>query len=135
MTTPNEYEHLGEPEPSLIHGLLHDVNPELRTAKLDAYFNRRVPLRFDVSLKNEMVRLETTFVKIRGSGWISDADEWIVIDVEEITIPRMRTVEEIRNDPNPKLFDPVTIPRASEPFDMEDFLKVIYEGRGRTWKG
>ena len=138
LTTPNkttEYQHLGEPEPALIQGQLKDVNPDLGTAELHAYVKSRVPLCFDASMKDKMLRLETKFVKVRGHGWISDEDEWIVINVEEITIPRTRTIEEIRNDPNPKIFDPNTIPRASEPFDVDDFLRVIYEGRGRTWKG
>ena len=27
--------------------------------------------------------------------------------------------------PSPKLFDPDTIPRASEPFDVDEFIRVI----------
>jgi hypothetical protein len=128
---PNKYGHRDGPEPALIYGRLHDVNPEMGTAILHAYLNSRVPLSFEAPLKNEMLRLETKFVKVRGHGWINDEDEWVVINVKEITIPRERTIEEILNDPNPKLFDPDTIPRASFDFDVDEFLRVIYEGRGR----
>ena len=33
--------------------------------------------------------------------------------------------------PPPKLFDPDNIIRASEPFDADEFIQVIHEGRGR----
>ena len=68
-----------------------------------------------------------------GRGWISDEDEWIVINIEKIILSssEVRTVEEILNDPNPKLFDPDTVVTAREPFDVDEFVRIIYEGRGR----
>ncbi len=38
-------------------------------------------------------------------------------------------MEAFLNDPNPKIFDPETVVRASEPFDVDEFLRGIYEGR------
>ena len=126
-----EYERPGEPEPALIQGRLKFVNLRSGTAGLDAFSKKAVPLRFDSSLGREMLRLESKLVKVKGHGWISDEDEWIVINVEEITDPssEMRTTEEILNDPNPKLFDSDTVPRASEHFDVEEFIRVIRESR------
>ena len=34
-----------------------------------------------------------------------------------------------RRDPNPNLFDPNHMVNASEPFDVEEFVRVIREGR------
>ncbi len=133
MTIPNkhsEFQHLGEPETALIHGRLVDVDLKKGTAILDAYLDSRVPLRFDACQEQEMLRLEKKFVEVRGHGWISDEDEWIAIVVEEIAPPPPpRTVEEILNDPNPKIFDPDTIPRASEPFDVDEFICAIRADR------
>jgi hypothetical protein len=125
-----EYEHLGPPEPALIQGRLCEVDPKLRTAKIDAYFDGRVPLRFAASLEREMLRLEAKFVKVWGRGWIDDAaDKWVVIEVEKIVRPRTRTIDEILNDPNPRIFDPDNVVTASEPFDVDEFLRGIYEAR------
>ena len=136
MTTSNnlnEYDNLGEPEQALVHGWLKEVNLKLRTAMLYAYGDRLMPLRFKASLEQEMLRLQTKFVTVSGRGWISDKDQWIVIDVEEITRPEAKPfdLDEFLNNPNPKVFDPDKIVRASEPFDVDEFLRVIYEARGR----
>ena len=135
MTTSDGYDHLGEPESALIRGWLEDVDPKNGTARLNTLMDHSVPLRFDSALRKNMLRLETKHVRVDGRGWISDEDEWVVIDIEEIvpTSSEVRTVEEILNDPNPKLFDPDTVVTASEPFDVDEFLRTIYEGRGREW--
>ena len=139
MTTSsnhNEFQHLGEPEFAFIFGHLVDVAPIQGTAVLEAYVDSRIPLRFDRSFQEEMLRLENKFVLVKGRGWISAEDRWIAIIIEEIDAPPpSRTAEEILNDPNPKIFDPNTIPRATQPFDVDEFLRVIYEGRGRIWNG
>ena len=135
MTTSDTYEPLGEPEPALIQGRLEGVDLKRGTARLDNYMDDSVPLRFDTALEEDVLRLESTHVRVEGKGWISDEDEWVVINIEKIvpTSSEVRTVEEILNDPNPKLFDPDTVVTASEPFDVDEFLRVIYEGRGREW--
>jgi hypothetical protein len=38
-------------------------------------------------------------------------------------------LEAFLNDPNPKIFDPDKVIRASEPFDVHEFIRVIREGR------
>ncbi len=135
MTTSNSYDHLGEPESALIRGWLEDVDPKNGTARLNTLVDHSVPLQFDAALKKDMLRLETQHVRVDGRGWISDEDEWVVINIEKIvpTSSEVRTVEAILNDPDPKLFDPDTVVTASEPFDVNEFLRTIYEGRGREW--
>ncbi len=136
MTTSsnlNEHESLGTPEQALVRGWLKDVDLKLRTAALYVNGDRRAPLRFSASMGQEMIRLQTEFVTVSGQGWISDDDQWIVIDVEEITRPEAKPfdLDEFLNNPNPRTFDPDKIVRASEPFDVDEFLRCIYEARGR----
>ena len=135
MTTSDGYDHLGKPESALIRGWLEDVDPKNGTARLNTLMDHSVPLRFDAALRKDMLRLESSHVRVDGRGWISDEDEWVVINIDKIvpTSSEVRTVEEILNDPNPKLFDPDTVVTASEPFDVDEFLRTIYEGRGREW--
>ncbi|MDE0198095.1 MAG: hypothetical protein OXK78_07865, partial [Caldilineaceae bacterium] len=121
MTTSDGNDHLGEPESALIRGWLENVDPKNGTARLNTLMDHSVPLRFDAALRKDMLRLETKHVRVDGRGWISDEDKWVVIDIDKIvpTSFEVRTVEEILNDPNPKLFDPDTVVTASEPFDVD----------------
>ena len=127
----------GAPEPALIYGRLVEVDPQEGTAVLSGYRDCRVPLRLSAASVGDALKLKQKFVKVTGQGWLDEEnDQWIVVVVEEICPPDpQRSVEEILNDPNPKIFDPDKIVRASEPFDVDDFLRAIYEGRGRTWNG
>lgn len=137
MTIADAYEHLGEPESALIRGRLQNVDLKQGTARLDTFMDHQIPLRFDTALGEDMRRLETRHVRVDGRGWISDEDEWIVVIIEKIitSSSEVRTVEEILNDPNPKLFDADEVVTAREPFDVDEFLRIIYEGRGREWRG
>lgn len=38
-------------------------------------------------------------------------------------------LEAFLNDPNPKIFDPDKVVPASEPFEVDEFIRVIREGR------
>lgn len=38
-------------------------------------------------------------------------------------------LEAFRNNPNPKIFDPAKIIKASEPIDVAEFIRGIHEGR------
>ncbi len=136
MTPPkkhNEFRHLGEPEPALIHGRLVEVDTQKGTAILSAYLDSRIPLRFDGSLEKEMLMLEKKFVKAKGHGWFNDEDRWIVVFVEEIAPPPPpRTIEDIVNDPNPKLFDPDKVPpMVMSDEEWEAFDRALRESRGR----
>ena len=139
MTESDQHREIsqrGEPEPALMYGRLADLDAEEGTAVLSAYWDCRVPLRLSAAMVGQALKLKHEFVKVTGQGWLDENDQWIAVEVEEIGLPEPpRSVEEILNDPNPKLFDPDTVIRASEPFDVDEFLRVIYEGRGRKWNG
>ena len=131
-----ETRQLGEPEPALMYGRLVDVDPAAGTAVLNAYMDCRVPLRLSGARVEAALKLKQKFVKVTGQGWIDENDQWIAVVVDEICPPEPpRSTDEILNDPNPKIFDPDQVVRASEPDDADEFLKAIYEGRGRTWNG
>ena len=131
-----EISSLGEPEPALMYGRLVDVDPAAGTAVLRDYPDCRVPLRLSAAQVGEALKLRQKFVRVAGQGWFDENDQWIVVVVDEISPPEPpRSIDEILNDPNPKIFDPDKVVRASEPFDVDDFLRAIYEGRGRTWNG
>ena len=38
-------------------------------------------------------------------------------------------LEAFLNAPNPRIFDPERVVMASEPFDVDEFVRVIHEGR------
>lgn len=38
-------------------------------------------------------------------------------------------IDALLNDPNPKIFDPDKVVTVSEPFDVDEFIRVIHEGR------
>ena len=133
MTDYIECERLEEPEQAIVEGYLRDVNPKLGTAEIRAYLNSSVPLRYDSSLNQKMLRLETKFVSVRSQGWINETDEWIAIKVEDITclVDKPFDPDDFYNSSAPKIFDPDKIVRAKEPFDVDQFLRDIYEARMR----
>jgi len=121
-------------EPALVEGRLMEVNWACGTAELHFIPQRIVPLRFDPFLNDDMRRLATQHVEIRGRGRFNDNDEWDIIYVEQITSTRSGSepfdLDAFRNDPNPKIFDPekvVAIDLTEE--EWEAFHRVICEGR------
>ena len=121
-------------ESALVEGRLMEVNWSCGTAELHFIPQRVVPLRFDPSLNDDMRRLATQHVEIRGRGRFNDNDEWDIICVEQITSTRSWSepfdLDAFRNDPNPKIFDPekvVAIDLTEE--EWEAFHRVICEGR------
>lgn len=121
-------------EPALVEGRLMEVNWACGTAELHFIPQRVVPLRFDPALNDDMRRLATQYVEIRGRGRFKDNDEWDIIYVEQITSTRSCSepfdLEAFRNDPDPKIFDPdkiVTIDLTEE--EWEAFHRAICEGR------
>ena len=122
-------------EGALLHGWLKEVNWHDRTAQLHRGDGSYVPLCFDASLDWEMLRLATSFVDIRGQGYLDDdADRWETVHVEQISGTRSRRepcdLEAFRNNPNPKIFNPdeiETIDLSDE--EWEAFNQAIREGR------
>ena len=80
-----------------------------------------------------MRNLATKFVRVAGKGRINDNDAWTTVKVEEISATSSWkepfNLDAFLNDPNPKMFDPDKIVTASEPFDVDEFIRIIHEGR------
>ena len=120
-------------EPALVHGWLMEVNWACGTAKLHLVHGRVVPLRFEPALNDDMRRLATQYVEIRGRGRFNDNDNWNMVFVEQVSGTRSWSepfdLEAFRNAPNPKIFDPEKVVTVSEPFDVDEFIRTIQEGR------
>ena len=122
-----------EEEEAHIFGRLMAVDWGKRTAELHRYHDKNVALRFDASLDEDMRRHATRYVKVVGQGKIDATDNWTSVKVARLEPTRSWRepfdVQAMLNDPNPKLFDPDNIVRVSEPFDVDEFLRFIREGR------
>lgn len=125
------------PEPVLLHGLLAGVDPEGRTARLDGMYGepgRSVRFSFVPALDGEMRRLAGRRVAVRGHGAVDDAsDSWTGVHAEAVegdrSIREPFDREAFLNDPNPKVFDPSEVVKAIKPFDVDEFIRTIYEAR------
>ena len=118
---------------ALLHGWLKEVNWEKRTAQLHRGAGDYVSLRFDSTLDDEMLGLATQYVAVRGEGSFNKNGEWTSVHVEQLNETRSWRepfdLDAFRNNPNPKIFDPGTVVRASEPFDVDEFIRIIRTGR------
>ena len=122
---------------AMLHGWLREVNWDKRTAQLHDYLGEFVHLRFVQELNGDMLRLATQHVEVRGRGRFNTNGEWTTVEVQRLTQTRSWNepfdVEGFLNDPNPKLFDPERLVTASEPFDVDEFIRGIREGRD-VWR-
>ena len=120
-------------EPALVSGSLMEINWVCGTAELHRYHDKMVPLRFKPALDAEMRRFGNRFVHVTGHGRLDDNEQWQYVQVEQLKAERPWNqpfdLEAFRNNPNPKIFDPDKVVRASEPFDAEEFNRTIREGR------
>ena len=120
-------------EEALLHGWLKEVNWNNGTAQLHYYSGSYVRLRFDVEFAQNMIRLATKYVEVRGRGTLNKEGDWTSVQVKHIDGTRSWKepfdLEAFWNNPNPKVFDPEKVVRASEPFDVDEFIRFIHEGR------
>ena len=125
-----------EPESAdaLLYGWLREVNWDRRTAQLHDYSGHYVRIRFDPVLDDEMLRLATRYVEVKGTGRFDKDDEWTSVHVEQLSETRSWSepfdLEAFLDDPSPKIFDPdkvVTIDLTDE--EWESFDRAIREGR------
>ena len=87
----------------------------------------------DSLLDGEMQRLATQHVEVRGRGRFVSDGNWVDFHVEQLKATRSWQepfdLDKLLNDPTPKIFDPEQVARASEPFDVDGFMRSIREGR------
>ena len=118
---------------ALVYGRLRAVDWVERTAKLVPYRGKTVNLRFDVDHDRQMLELAMQYVAVSGEGEFDSRDQWSYIQVEEIQGTRSLNepfdLESFLNAPNPKIFDPDKVIRASEPFDVDEFIRFIRSSR------
>lgn len=116
-----------------LQGRLMMVNWKRHTAQLHNYGDGYVRLRFGAELDDDMQRLATQYVEVEGRGQLDDDGNWAVLHVEQLRETRSWSepfdLDELLNDPNPKLFDPENVVRASEPLDVDEFIRAVREGR------
>ena len=119
---------------AVLEGWLKEVNWDRRTAQLHQFGGEYVRLRFDAELDDEMLRLATRYIEVRGRGRFNRSDEWTTVDIGQIRETRSWQqpfdLEAFRNHPSPKVFDPekiVAIDLTDE--EWETFDKAIREGR------
>ena len=118
---------------ALLHGWLYEVNWDKRTAQLHSYSGEYVQLRFAEDFHEDMLQLATRHVEVRGRGRFNDNGKWTTVEVQQLNAARSWNdpfdVETFLNDPNPKVFDPEKVVTTSEPFDVDEFIRGIREGR------
>ena len=118
---------------ALLRGWLYEVNWDKRTAQLHDYSGDYVQLRFAEDYYDDMLRLATRHVEVRGRGRFNVNGKWTTVEVVQLKAARSSDdpfdVEAFLNDPNPKLFDPDRVVTTSEPFDVDEFIRGIREGR------
>ena len=116
-----------------LQGRLMMVDWKRRTAQLHSYGQPGVRIRFDASLDEEMQRLARKHVEVRGRGRFDQDGNWAGVRAERVTeTPSWSEpfdLDRLLNDPNPKIFDPEKVVRASDPIDVDQFMRAIREGR------
>lgn len=132
MNKRDSYKQDGS-QPALLHGRLKNVSLRYRTAELHRYNEKPVPLHFDAKLDHKMIRYRNRFIEVEGRGVINENDRWESVHVkganDEPYGKKSFDLEAFRNNPSPKIFDLDNLVTASEPFDVDEFLRIIYEGR------
>lgn len=116
-----------------LQGRLMMVDWKRRTAQLHNYGQPLVRLRFDSALDKEMQHHATQYVEVRGRGKFAADGSVVDFHVKQLkgTTSSLRPfrLDELLDAPHPKIFDPEKVVRASEPFDVDKFMRIIREGR------
>ena len=125
---------LAENITAILHGQLIIVDWSSRTAQLNRRTGPPVTLQFNAAMDDEIHRLARVSVEVKGQGHIDSNDKWGIVQIEQIestqSFNQPFDFEAFLNRPKRKVFDPDDIVTASEPFDVDEFLRGIYEARG-----
>ena len=114
-----------------LQGRLMMVDWKRRTAQLHDYGQPLVRLRFDAALDKEMQRHATQYVEVRGRGKFAADGSLVDFHVGQLKGTRSSLqpydLDELLNAPDPKVFDSEKVVRTSEPFDVDEFMRIIRE--------
>ena len=123
------------PEKATIWGYLRALDWTHMTGRLEPIMGNPVPLKFADGLAEDMRRHANQYALIRGKGIIDDvADEWVIVKVEAIEADRdMYKPFDMKefNARQRKPFKVGDLKPASEPFDVDEFIRSIRESRGK----
>ena len=121
------------PERAAIWGYLRALDWTHMTGRLERYAAKPVPLKFAGGLAEDMRRYANQYVLIRGKGVLDEiADEWVSVKVETIEADRdMHKPFDMKefNTRKRKPFRVGDLKPASEPFDVDEFIRSIRECR------
>ena len=102
-----------EAEESRFYGWLKEVNWHNRTAQLHRFVGPYIRLEFDTKLDQEMLKLATQFIEVRGKERLSASNQWTSVQVKEVRATRswreLVAPESFLNSPNPKMSAPDNI--------------------------
>ena len=123
------------PEKAAIWGYLCALDWTHMTGRLEQIMGNPVPLKFAAGLAEDMRRHANQYVLIRGKGIIDDvSDEWVIVKVGTIEADRdmykpfdMKEFNARRRKP----FKVGDLKPASEPFNVDEFIRSIRESRGK----
>lgn len=123
-----------EVENAIIWGYLSAVDWTNKTARLERIVGKPVPLTFGDDLAEDMRRFATKYAQIRGTGVISAADEWVSVNVTSIEGDRdpykpFDMKEFLANLPKQSTSNPLPQLPPDDDFDVDDFNRIIREGR------
>lgn len=124
---PLESEHM------LLWGWLKEINWAKNTAQLHEFHGADyIRLRFDKKLKDQMTKLATKHVEVRGHGQFKRDNKLDYLQVEEIEDTRSMTLtmEEYKNNPNPKIYYPNQTSKVDMDYkEYQEFRKEIRNDR------
>lgn len=128
-----------QPQPSAlpvratIWGYLRALDWTHMTGRLEQIMGNPVPLKFADGLAEDMRRYANQYVLIQGKGILDElADEWVIVKVEAIEADRNMYEPFDMEEFNARARKPFKIgdlKPASEPFDVDEFIRIIHEGR------
>lgn len=120
-------------EQALLYGWLHEVNWKKSTAQLYDHTGGYIPLRFEPALNEKMRHLAMRYIEIRGHGRLNNDGDWAFVQIEQVSGKHLRNepldLDKLLSNPHPKIFDPEKVITASEPFDVDEFNRIIHQGR------
>ena len=111
------------------YGRIESVDTESQTAKFEwDQADRVIEFRFAESLSEYVRQLNGCYVSVRGVATWDEEERLLDLDVTHIR--RERTVwDQLRESQDWKPCKPEPLPHASFDFDVDEFLRVIYEAR------